>query len=67
MQKFFKWALSVKVFWMFVLSFWLMIDENTMDVGGDSLQTLLNILFNVGQNVYIISDIIRFDMNYEIV
>ena len=42
MEKFFKRAfVSVKVFWMFVLSLRLMIDENEMDVNGDSLGTLL--------------------------
>ena len=38
MQKFFKRAfVSVKVFLMFLFSLRLMIDENAMDVDGDSL------------------------------
>ena len=44
MQKFVKWALvSAKVFWMFVLSLRLLIDENAIDVDGDSLENLLKI------------------------
>ena len=44
MQKFFKRTfVSVKVFWMFVLSLQLMVDENAMDVDDDSLETLLKI------------------------
>ena len=68
MQKFFKRTfVSVKVFWMFVLSLRLMIDEKAMDVDGDSLETLLKIFLNVGQKVYIISEIISSNMNYEII
>ena len=45
-----------------------MIDENAMDVDDDSLGTLLNILFfNAGQKVYIISEIISSNTNYETV
>ena len=41
MQFFLKQSfVSVKVFWMFVLSLRLMIDENAMDGDGDSLVTL---------------------------
>ena len=48
MQKFFKWAfVSAKVFWMFALSLRLMIDENAMDVDGDSLETLLKIFLTL--------------------
>ena len=44
MQKFFKRAfVSVTVFWMFLLSLWLMMDENAIEVDGDSLETLLRI------------------------
>ena len=68
MQKFFKRAfVSVKVIWMFVLSLWLMIDENKMDVDGDSLEIFLKIFLKVGQKVYIISEIISSNMNHEIV
>ena len=46
MQKSFKRAfVSVKFFWVFVLYLRLMIDENAMDVDGDSLETLLKIFF----------------------
>ena len=48
---------------MFVLSLRLIIDENAIDVDGNSLETLLN----VGQKVYIISDTISSNMNYEII
>ena len=45
-QKIFKQAfVSVKVFWMLVLSLRLIMDENAMDVDGDSLKTLLNFIF----------------------
>ena len=48
MQKFFKRAfVSAKVFWIFILSLWLMIDENAMDVDGDSLETLLKIFLTL--------------------
>ena len=44
MQTFFKRAfVSVKVFWMFVLSLRLMRDENAIDVNGDFLENLLKI------------------------
>ena len=44
MQKFFKRAfVAVKIFWMFVLSLRLMMDENAIDVDGNSLETLLKI------------------------
>ena len=48
---------------MFVLSLRLIIDENAIDVDGNSLENLLN----VGQKVYIISDTISSNMNYEII
>ena len=68
MQKFFKRAfVSAKVFWIFILSLWLMIDENAVDVDGDSLETLLKIFFNVSRKVYIIMEIVSSNMNYEIV
>ena len=38
-----------------------------IDVDGNSLETLLKIFFNIGQNVYINSDIISSNMNYEII
>ena len=45
-QKFFRRAfVSVRVFWMFVLSLRLMIDENEIDVDGNSLETLLIIFY----------------------
>ena len=48
MQKFFKRAfVSVKVFWMFVLSLWLMKDENVMDLDDDSLEILLKIFLTL--------------------
>ena len=44
MQKFFKRAfVAVKIFWMFVLSLRLMMDENAIDVDGNSLEILLKI------------------------
>ena len=44
MQKFFKRAfVYVMLFWMFVLSLRLLIDENAIDVDGDSLEILLKI------------------------
>ena len=47
-QKFFKRAfVSVKVFWMLVLSLRLIMDENAMDVDGDSLKTLLKIFLTL--------------------
>ena len=47
-QKFFKRAfVSVRVFWMFVLSLRLMIDENAIDVDGNSLETLLKIFLTL--------------------
>ena len=52
---------SVKIFWMFILPLWLMMDENAIDVDGDSLEVLLK-NFNIGQKVlhwhWHISDII---------
>ena len=52
---------SVKIFWMFILALWLMMDENAIDVDGDSLEVLLK-NFNIGQKVlhwhWHISDII---------
>ena len=48
MQKFLNSFVSVKIFWMFVLSLRLMMDETAIDVDGDSLEVLLKI-FNVGQ------------------
>ena len=39
---------SVKIFWMFILALWLMMDENAIDVDGDSLEVLLK-NFNIGQ------------------
>ena len=48
---------------MFVLSLRLIINENAIDVDGNSLENLLN----VGQKVYIISDTISSNMNYEII
>ena len=52
---------SVKIFWMFILALWLMMDENAIDVDGDSLEVLL-MNFNIGQKVlhwhWHISDII---------
>ena len=48
MQKFFKRAfVSVKVFWIVVLSFRLVIDENAMNVDGNSLETLLKIFLTL--------------------
>ena len=48
LQKFFKRAfVSVRVFWMFVLSLRLMIDENAIDVDGNSLETLLKIFLTL--------------------
>ena len=42
MQKFFKRAfVSVKVFWVFVLSLRLMTDQNAMNLEGDSLDNLI--------------------------
>ena len=38
-----------------------------IDVDGNSLETLLKIFFNVGQKVYINSDMISSNMNYEII
>ena len=44
MQKFFKQGfVYVMLFWMFVLSLRLLIDENAIDVDGDSLEVLLKI------------------------
>ena len=43
-----------------------MLDKNAMDVDGYSLETLLKIFFNVDQKVYIISEIISSNMNYEL-
>ena len=52
---------SVRIFWMFILALWLMMDENAIDVDGDSLEVLLK-NFNIGQKVlhwhWHISDII---------
>ena len=48
MQKFFKRAfISIKVFWMLVLSLQLMIDEKAMYVNGDSLENLLKIFLTL--------------------
>ena len=48
LQKFCKRAfVSVSVFWMFVLSLRLMINENVIDVDGNSLETLLKILLTL--------------------
>ena len=35
--------ISVKIFWMFVLSLRLMMDENAIDVDGETLEILLKI------------------------
>ena len=48
MQKFSNWHIrTAKVFRIFILSLWLMIDENAMDVDGDSLETLLKIFLTL--------------------
>ena len=48
MQKFFKRTfISIKVFWMLVLSLQLMIGEKAMDVNGDSLENLLKIFLTL--------------------
>ena len=53
MEKFFKRVfVSIKVFWMFLLSLQLMIDENAMDVDGDSLETLLKIFKHLSKGLY---------------
>ena len=57
---------SVKVFWMFVLSLGLMIDENSTDVNDDSLEKVLKIFLTLTRKVYIISDIISSSMKYKI-
>ena len=47
-EKFFKRVfLSVRFFWMFVVSLQLMIDKNAIDVHGNSLETLLKIFLTL--------------------
>ena len=43
MQTFFKRIRIFKIFWMFVLSLRLIMDENAIDVDDDSLEILLRI------------------------
>ena len=52
---------------MFVLSLRLMMDEDAIDFDVDSLEILLKIFLTLVKKVYIISDIISSNMNYEIV
>ena len=40
---------SVKVFWILALSLGLIIDENAIDVDGDSLETLFKIFLTLGE------------------
>ena len=52
-QKFFRRAfVSVRVFWIFVLSLRLMIDENEIDVYGNSLETLLMIFYRWSKGLH---------------
>ena len=68
LQKFFKQAfVSVRVFWMFVFSLRLMIDENAIDVDGNSLKTLLKTFLTLVKRLTLFSDIISSNMNYEII
>ena len=68
MEKFFKRAfVSVKVFWMFILSLRLMIAENAKRCWWQFFRNFIEDFFNFGQKVYIISDIISSNMNYEII
>ena len=42
-------------------------DKNAIDVDGDSLEILLKVFLTLVKKVYIVSDIISSNMNYEIV